>query len=181
MAANRAAGGRRPPRVEVCIDLDDDVDVIRGIHRNVVLARGHLAITAAPASSADDLIRTMLISLNVLWRLPAKQRPGGVSLSEDARAIAEWEISWALSRVGITSLWVIDADHANLFAWLWLRHTAQREDLRLLLHTTTVPDRWQAAALAGCRVQVVSPEQLQNPRNHSLTHPHAGTGTRSRG
>ncbi len=165
----------------VCVDLDDDVDVIRGIHRSFTLARGHLVLTAAPASSADDLIRTMLIALNVLWRLPAKQRPGGVSLNEVGRAIAEWEISWALSRVGITSLCVIDADQANLFAWLWLRHTAQREDLRLFLHTTTVPDRWQAAALAGCRVHAVSPEQLLNPRNHSLNRSHAGTDTRSRG
>ncbi len=123
----------------------------------------------------------MLLTLNVLWRLPAKLRPGGVSLNEEGRAIAEWEISWALSRLGITSLWVIDADRANLFAWLWLRHTAQREAIRLVLHTTTVPDRWQAAALAGCRVRAVSPEQLQNLRNQSLTHPPAGTGTRSRG
>ena len=134
MAADRATGGRRPPRVEVCVDLDDDVDVIRGIHRSFALTRGHLVLTAAPASSADDLIRTMLIALNVLWRLPAKQRPGGVSLNEVGRAVAEWEISWALSRVGITSLWVIDAGQANLFAWLWLRHTVQREDLRLFLH-----------------------------------------------
>ena len=183
MAADRApiASGRRPPRVVVCVDLDDDIDVIRGIHRSFVLARGHLVLTAAPASSADDLIRKMLITLNVLWRLPAKLRHGGVSLNGEGRAIAEWEISWALSRVGITSLWVIDSDQANLFAWLWLRHTAQREDLRLFLHTTTVPDRWQAAALAGCSVHAVSPEQLQNPRNHSLTRSHAGTGTRFRG
>ncbi len=181
MSANRATGGRRPPRVEVCVDLDDDVAVISSIHRNFVLARGHLVLTAAPASSVDDLIRKMLITLNVLWRLPAKQRPGGVFLNEQGRAIAEWEISWALSRVGITSLWVIDADKANLFAWLWLRHTAQREDLRLLLHTTTVPGRVHAAALSDCRVHAVSPEQLLNPRNHSLTHPREGTGTRSRG
>ena len=39
-----------------------------------------------------------------------------------------------------------DADHATPFAWLWLRHTAEREDLRLVLYTTTVPDRGQAAA-----------------------------------
>lgn len=181
MAVNRATGGRRPPRVEVCVDLDDDVAVISGIHRNFVLARGHLVLTAAPASSADDLIRKMLITLNVLWRLPAKQRPGGVFLNEVGRAIAEWEISWALSRVGITSLWVIDADKANLFAWLWLRHTAQREDLHLFLHTTTVPDRWHAAALADCRVHAVSPEQLLNSRSRSLSHSRAGTGTRSRG
>jgi hypothetical protein len=181
VAADRATGGRRPPQVEVCVNLDDDVAVVRGIHRTFALAQGHLVVTAAPASSADDLIRTMLITLNVLWRLPARQRPGGVSLNDVGRAIAEWEISWALSRVGITSLWVIDADQANLFAWLWLRHTAQREALRLFLHTTTVPDRWQAAALAGCRVHAVSPEQLLNPRNHSLTRPRAGTGTRFRG
>lgn len=155
--------------------------MIRSIHRTFTLAQGHPVLTAAPASSADDLIGRMLIALNVLWRLPAKLRPGGASLKKEGRAIAEWEISWALSRVGITSLWVIDADQANLFAWLWLRHTAQREDLRLLLHTTTVPDRWQAAALAGCRVHAVSPEQLQNPRNHSLTRSPAGIGTRSRG
>ncbi len=150
--------------MKVCVDLDDDVTVIRGIHRNFVLAQGHLVLTAAPATSADDLIRKMLITLNVLWRLPAELRPGGVSLNEEGRAIAEWEISWALSRVGITSLWVIDADQANLFAWLWLRHTAQREDLPLFLHTTTVPDRLQAVTLAGCRVHAVSPEQLLNPR-----------------
>ena len=181
MAADRAPAGLRPPRVKVCVDLDDDVDVIHGIHRSFTLARGHLVLTAPPASSADDLIRTILITLNVLWRLPAKQRPGGVSLNEAGRAIAEWEISWGLSRVGITSLWVIDADQANLFAWLWLRHTVQREELRLFLHTTTVPDRWQAAALAGCRVHAVSPKQLLNPRNHALTRSHAGTGTRSPG
>lgn len=167
--------------MEVCVDLEDDAALIRGIHRTFALAHGHLVVSAAPGSSLDDLVRTMLITLHVLWRLPAKLRPGGVSLNEDGLAIAEWEISWALSRVGITSLWVIDADQANLFAWLWLRHTAQREDLRLLLHTTTVPDRWQAAALAGCRVRAVSPEQLLSPRNHSRTRPRAGTGTRSRG
>lgn len=183
MAADRAltSARRHPLRVDLCVDLDDDVDVIRGIHRTLTLDEGHLVVTAAPASTADDLIRTMLLTLNVLWRLPAKLRPGGVSLNEEGRAIAEWEISWALSRLGITSLWVIDADRANLFAWLWLRHTAQREAIRLVLHTTTVPDRWQAAALAGCRVRAVSPEQLQNLRNQSLTHPPAGTGTRSRG
>lgn len=183
MAADRAttSGGRQPPRVEVCVDLDDDADLIRGIHRDFVLTNGHLVVTAAPATSADDLIRTMLITLNVLWRLPAKLRPGGVSLDDEGRAIAEWEISWALSRLGITSLWVIDADQANLFAWFWLRHTAQREALRLFLHTTTVPDRWQAAALACCRVHAVSPEQLQNPQGRALTRSHAGTGTRSRG
>jgi hypothetical protein len=126
--------GPRPPRVAVCVDLDDDVEVIRGIHRNFVLDRGHLVLTAAPATSADDLIRAMLITLNVLWRLPAKLRPGGVSLNEEGRAIAEWEISWALTRVA-----------------------------------------------GGCRVHVVSPKQQQNPRNHSLTHPRAGTGIRSRG
>jgi hypothetical protein len=60
--------------VAVCVDLDDDVEVTRGIHRNFVLARGHLVLTAAPATSADDLIRAMLITLNVLWRLPAKLR-----------------------------------------------------------------------------------------------------------
>lgn len=168
-------------RVVVCVDLEDDVDVIRGIHRNFTLAQGHLVLTAAPAAGADDLIRTMLITLNVLWRLPAKQRPGGISLNEDGRAIAEWEISWALTRVGITSLWVIDADQGNLFAWLWLRHTAQREGLRLFLHTTTVPDRWHAATLAGCRVHAVSPEHLLQPQNHFPTHPRVGTGTRSRG
>ena len=165
----------------MCIDLDDDADVIRGIHRDFVLAQGHLVVTTAPATSVDDLIRTILTTLNVLWRLPSKLRPGGVSLDEGGRVIAEWEISWALSRVGITSLWVIDADRANLFAWLWLRHTAQREGLRLVLHTTTVPDRWQAAALAGCRVRAVSPEQLPNPQGRSRTRSRAGTGTRSRG
>lgn len=180
MAANQATR-RLAPRVTVCVDLDDDVAVIRGIHRACVLGCGHLVLTASPASSADDLIRAMLLALNVLWRLPARLRPGGVSLNDVGRDIAEWEISWALSRVGITSLWVIDADHANLFAWLWLRHTAEREDLRLVLYTTTVPDRWQAAALAGCRVQTVSPEQLLSPRNHSRTRSHAGTGRRSRG
>ena len=181
MAADRATGGRRPLRVEVCVDLDDDAALIRGIHRTFVLSGGQLVVSAAPGSRADDLIRTMLITLNVLWRLPARQRPGGVSLNEEGRAVAEWEISWALSRVGITSLWVIDADKANLFAWLWLRHTAQREDLRLILHTTTVPDRWQAAALAGCRVRAVSPKQLLNPRHHSPSRSPAGTGRRSRG
>ena len=180
MAANRATVGWRPPRVEVCVDLDDDAALILGIHRTFALAGGHMVVSAAPGGSVDDLIRTMLITLHVLWRLPAKQRPGGVSLNDEGRAIAEWELSWALSRVGITSLWVIDADHANLFAWLWLRHTAQQEDLRLFLHTTTVPDRWQAAALVGCRVRVVSPEQLLSPRNHSRTRSRAGTGTPSR-
>lgn len=179
MAANQAT--RLAPRVTVCVDLDDDVAVIRGIHRACVLDRGPLVLTAAPASSADDLVRAMLITLNVLWRLPARLRPGGVSLNDVGRDIAEWEISWALSRVGITSLWVIDADRANLFAWLWLRHTAEREDLRLVLHTTTVPDHWQAAALTGCRVRTISPEQLLNPRNLSLTRRHAGTDRRSRG
>ena len=175
------SGTWRPLRVGVCVDLDDNAEVIRGIHRDFALTHGNLVVTAPPASSADDLIRTILITLNVLWRLPAKLRPGGVSLNDEGRAIAEWEISWALSRVGITSLWVIDADRANLFAWLWLCHTAEREDLRLVLHTTTVPDHWQAAALTGCRVQTISPEQLLNPRNLSLTRRHAGTDTRSRG
>ena len=179
MAANQAT--RLAPRVTVCVDLDDDVAVIRGIPRACVLDRGHLVLTAAPASSADDLVRAMLITLNVLWRLPARLRPGGGSLNDVGRDIAEWEISWALSRVGITSLWVIDADRAKLFAWLWLRHTAEREDLRLVLHTTTVPDHWQAAALTGCRVRTISPEQLLNPRNLSLTRRHAGTDRRSRG
>ncbi|HET9872209.1 MAG TPA: hypothetical protein VFP89_06395 [Propionibacteriaceae bacterium] len=181
MAASRAltAGWCQPPRVEVCVDLDDEADVIRGIHRDFVLAEGHPVVTAAPANSADDLIRTMLLTLNVLWRLPAKLRPGGVSLHDEGRAIAEWEISWALSRIDITSLSVIDADQANLFAWLWLRHTAQREALRLFLRTTTIPDPWQAAALAGCRVRAVSPEQLKNRQCRSLTHSPAGTGTPS--
>ena len=174
------SGTWRPLRVGVCVDLDDNAEVIRGIHRDFALTHGNLVVTAPPASSADDLIRTILITLNVLWRLPAKLRPGGVSLNDEGRAIAEWEISWAMSRVGVTSLWVVDADQANLFAWLWLRHTAQREAVRLFLHTTTVPDCWRAAALAGCRVHVVSPEQLQNQRR-SLTRSPAGTGTRSRG
>lgn len=163
------------------MDLDDDVELIRAIHRRFVAAGGNLVLTAIPASRVDDLVRTMLIALDVLWRLPSKLRPGGVTLAGESRAIAEWEISWALTRVGITSLWVLDADRANLCAWRWLRDTAERENLRLILHTTTVPSPLQAAALSGCRVRTLSPEQLQNPRSFCPGRSHAGTDTRSPG
>jgi len=139
--------------------------------------RGHLVLTVGPkAGAVEDLIRGMLVGLHVLWRLPPRLRPGRVPLGGEDRAIAEWEISWALTRVGITSLWVLDADHASMFGWRWLRDTAEREGLRLIPHTTTVPDTWQAAALTGCRVRTISPEQLRGPSRSR-----AGTDRRSRG
>jgi len=152
------------PRVAVCVDLDDDVEIIRAIHRQFVLAHGRLVVTAAPqAGTVDHLIRAMLIGLNVLWRLSTHLQCARVSLVGEERAAAEWEISWALTRTGITDLWVLDAHAANAFAWRWLRDTAEREDLRLVLHTTTVPDTAQGAVLTGCRVRTLSPERLRGP------------------
>lgn len=98
----------------------------------------------------------------------ARLRPGRVVLAGEDRAIAEWEISWALTRAGITSLWCLDADNANPLAWRWLRDTAEREDLRLVLHTTTVPDTATGAALTGCRVRTLSPQQLRGASRPSV-------------
>jgi len=177
VAANPSASAQTRPRVTVCVDVDDNAELIRAVHRRFVPTRGHLVLTVVPkAGAVEDLIRGMLVGLHVLWRLPARLRSGRVPLAGEDRAIAEWEISWALTRVGITSLWVLDADHANLFAWRWLRDTAEREDLRLILHTTTGPDAWQAAALAGCRVRTLSPERLLGQGRSR-----AGTDRRFRG
>jgi len=137
-----------------------------------------LGRTVAPGTGAvDHLIRTLLIRLHVLWRLPRALQRSQTTLTVEDRAAAEWEISWALTRTGTTSLWVLDADHADVFAWRWLRHTAEREDLRLILHMTTTPDTQQAAALSGCRVRDLNPNQLRAP----TPEPSGGTGRRSRG
>ena len=189
MAANPPAPAR--PRVTVCVDLADNAETIRAIHRRFTSAHGHLVLTVAPGSGAvEDLIRSTLMRLNVLWRLPTRLRPGRVVLAGEDRAIAEWEISWALTRAGITSLWCLDADNANPLAWHWLRDTAEREDLRLVLHTTTVPDTVTGAALTGCRVRTLSPQQLQGASRPSVpgwrrlpqrSGPIGGTDTPSRG
>jgi len=168
----------RQPRVAVCVDLDDDVEVIRAVHRRCAQARGHLVVTAGPkAASVDHLIRTLLIRLHVLWRLPRALQRSRTALAVEDRAAAEWEISWALTRTGITSLWVLDADHADVFAWRWLRRTAECEDLRLILHMTTAPDTQLAAALSGCRVRDLNPNQLRA----LIPEPSGGTGRRFRG
>ncbi len=151
-AAAVAANASPRPRVSVCVDLDDDSAVVRVIHHRFVPDRGHLVLTVAPqGGTAEHLIRTMLIELNVLWRLPTHLQRSGVSLVGQDRAAAEWEISWALTRTGATHLWVPDADRATMFAWRWLAGTAEREDLYLTLHTTAVPAAAQVAALTGCR------------------------------
>lgn len=160
-AAAVAANASPRRRVSVCVDLDDDAAVIRTIHHRFVPDRGHLVLTVSPqGGTAEHLIRTMLIELNVLWRLPTHLQRSGVSLAGQDRAAAEWEISWALTRTGATHLWVLDADRATMFAWRWLRDTAEREDLHLTLHTTAVPAAAQVAALTGCRVRALSPDQL---------------------
>jgi len=153
----------------VCVDLDDDVAVIRAIHHRFGQDRRHLVLTVCPqAGTVEHLIRSMLIELNVLWRLPTHVQRSGVSLEGQDRAAAEWEISWALTRTGITHLWVLDAHRASMFAWRWLRDTADREDLHLTLHTTAVPADVQVAALTGCRVRALSPELLSGLGRPSL-------------
>ncbi len=179
------------PRVSVCVDLDDDVAVIRAIHHRFVPDRGHLVVTVSPqGGTAEHLIRTILIELNVLWRLPTYLQRSGVSLVGQDQAAAEWEISWALTRTGATHLWVLDADRATIFAWRWLAGTAEREDLHLTLHTTAVPTAAQVAALTGCRVKALSPDLLAGlgrpstrPEPASPGWPKAsgGTGRRFRG
>lgn len=168
-AADVAAKLLPRPRVSVCVDLDDDVAVIRAIHHRFGPDRGHLVITVCPqAGTVEHLIRAMLIELNVLWRLPADLQRSGAFLEGQDRADAEWEISWALTRLGITRLWVLDADRATMFAWRWLRDTADREDLHLTLHTTAVPAAVQVAALTGCRVRALSPDLLSDLGRPSL-------------
>lgn len=152
------------PRVTLCVDIDDDIDVIRTVRRRYVLDRGCVVLTVGPqAGSVEDLIRALLRSLSVLWRLPGRQQRGRAAMTGEDRAAAEWELSWALTRAGVTDLWVIDADAASTLAWWWLRDTAEREGLRLTLHTTTVPDAPHAAALTGCRVRLLNPDRLRAP------------------
>jgi peptidyl-tRNA hydrolase len=98
VAANPTAMAHTLPRVAVCVDLDDNAELIRAIHHRFVPARGHLVLTVGPkAGAVEDLIRGMLVGLHVLWRLPPRLRPGRVPLGGEDRAIAEWEISWALT------------------------------------------------------------------------------------
>jgi len=164
------AGNASPrPRVSVCVDLDDDAAVIRTIHHRFVPDRGHLVLTVSPqGGTVEHLIRAMLIELNVLWRLPADLQRSGVPLEGQDRAAAEWEISWTLTRLGITHLWVLDAHRATMFAWRWLRDTADREDLHLTLHTTAVPADVQVAALTGRVVRALSPDLLSGLGRPSL-------------
>jgi len=145
----------------VCLDQAGDVAITRTIYDRFPLDKGHLVLSPGPGSGgAEDLIREILIRLSMLWRLPTRLQCGGNAIAEDERATVEWEISWALTRAGITDLWVLNANLANAFAWLWLRDTAEREHLRLTLHTTAAPDTLQAAALTGCQVRMLDPNQL---------------------
>lgn len=145
----------------MCIDLADDVAVTRAVHDKFLLDDGHLVLSPGPgAGGAEDLMREILIRLDVLWRLPTRLQCGRNPIVGDDRAAVQWEISWALTRAGVADLWVLHADLATAFAWRWLRETVECEHLHLTLHTTVVPDFYQVAALNGARVRILDLERL---------------------
>lgn len=107
----------------------------------------------------------LLAALGALWRIPDRLQTGRASIAGEGLAAANWEISWALHRAGITELWVLRAGTVGFLAWRWLRHMAEREDLRLVLMVSgEPPGPEQAAALRGCHVQLLDPDRLGRPR-----------------
>lgn len=152
----------RRNRVTLCVDLDDNPAVPRAVHNRYGHRRGHLILRPGPdTGTTEDLMHETLSRLHVLWRLPTRLQRSCSPILGDDRAAVEWEMSWALTRAGITTLWVLNANSASAFAWQWARTTAHREQLRLILHTTAVPNFGQAAALTGCHVRMLHPARLR--------------------
>ena len=154
-------------RVGVCFDPDNDAAVVRAVRYRCRPGSGRLALAPCPEHApTDHLMAEMLASLGVLWRLPFRLPRLQAPVTDAQLAIVEWELSWALHEAGVTEVWVLGAQWLAPLAWLWLRHTAEREGLHLVFVASGDPSSADhGAALAGCRVHQVDPARLA-PSGH---------------
>lgn len=154
-------------RVDVCFDPDDDVAITHAVHARCTRGSGCIALAPGPdTGTAEQLQLHLLLTLGVLWRMPRRLQSGRTYLSEKDLAVVGWEISWALHRAGITELWVLRAEQVGITGWAWLRDIAEREQLRLvLMNRGHPPEAYHLAALRGCQLHRLNPDQLR-PAGH---------------